>query len=271
MQIIKGRVLATLALNTVTPPSNSHPDSLVPPLKTDQVRVSLIRVSSISTKLGAGMPRWLGEQEQSRYLATSAPRRRAQFVAGRWWARQCLAASAGGSWLDYVLSAPQDQAPVVLQVPPHSKAQSLYFSLSHSADWLVCATAAKPVGVDVEDTRRQRDTDALGEWVYGDQEQAMTKAMSEQDRRRQFFALWTLKEAWIKQLPPSASPSAMTAMQFMPCSADDAQAIVLLSDAFTLAVLPATAASLRLCSPELQSLPMTTWKTVSVDKSPASD
>jgi 4'-phosphopantetheinyl transferase len=232
------------------------------PLKIDHVSVFLTRVAPISAALGADMPQWLGEQEQTRYVAISAPRRRAQFVAGRWWVRQCLAAEAGGSWLDYVLSAPQDQAPVLLQTPTHMSAQSLHFSISHSADWLVCAIAAQPVGVDVEDTKRQRDTDALAEQIYGDQEWAMAQTLSPNERRNQFFTSWTLKEAWIKKLPPTSELPAMTAMQFMPCSTDDAQAIVFRSDAFTLAVLPATAASLRLSSLELLGLTLESWKSV---------
>jgi phosphopantetheinyl transferase len=221
------------------------------------VRVSQTSLADASAELGAELPTWLSDPEQSRYVTMTAPRRKAQFVAGRWWARQCLASAFGGDWQDYVLSAPEGAAPTVQQAPPHAvAAQGIHLSLSHSADWLVCAVALHPVGVDVEDSTRQRDVDALGEQIYGRDERLLIQAMSAQERRHNFFALWTLKEAWIKQMPGRAD---MRAVQFLPGGLEPAQAVVLRAAAFTVAVVSTELSNLNLYGPELSCLQIDSW------------
>ena len=224
------------------------------------VSVGLTHVSAITAELGSDMPPWLSDQELSRYHAITALKRRMQFVAGRCWARQCLASGAGGPWQDYMLSAPDHGAPVVLDAP-HVAGRALFFSISHSGDWLVCAVAHHPVGVDIENTQRDRDTQALGEWIHGPQERVWVNGMSLPERRVRFFELWCLKEAWLKQM---AEPlrATMQGVQFMPSDPLDAQAVVVGTTAFTLAVVPATLTTLVLHGAELQAPPMAPWKTL---------
>ncbi|MES2091231.1 MAG: 4'-phosphopantetheinyl transferase superfamily protein [Pseudomonadota bacterium] len=210
---------------------------------------------------------WFSEQEHARWTVMTAVRRRTQFVAGRWWARQCLAATAGGCWQDYVLSAPEGGAPTVLHAPSGGLAQGLHFSLSHSADWLACAVASHPVGVDVEDVTRQRDTDALGDWIYGPHERSYIDAMPASARGDQFFALWTLKEAWIKQATETGGHASMRAVQFRPCAALKSHAVVLQAPSFTLAVVSSSAPWVLRCeAPELTGLPIAHWAMVPAER-----
>jgi len=224
------------------------------------VSVWLTHVSAVVADLGGDCPSWLSDQELSRYQIITAAKRRVQFVAGRCWARQCLALAAGGPWQDYMLSAPDHGAPVVLDAP-HAAGRALFFSISHSGDWLVCAVAQYPVGVDIENTQRGRDTQALGEWIHGPQERTWVHALSTSARHARFYELWCLKEAWLKQV---AAPlrTTMQGVQFMPADDSDAQAVIVSAEAFTLAVFPATPSSVVLHGAELEALPKVPWKTL---------
>ena len=207
-------------------------------------RLTLESVETVHAGLsGLGLG-WLSEAEQARLSTMTATRRRAQFIAGRRLARQCLAAQAGGRWQDYALSAPDDGAPQVLVAPVPDP---WYFSLSHSGDWLACAVSPKPVGVDVECSDRARDFQALNEWMH---EPAVLRDAPGDPQQLQawFYAQWTLKEAWLKQVTcaaPAASRPSMRSARFVPCTEGDGMAMVGRSQSFTVAVYPATPATLK--------------------------
>lgn len=185
---------------------------------------------------------WLSASEQRRCEAISAQRRRQQFLAGRWFLRQSLAGWHGGVASDYVLSASEDGPPLLMGAPFDLSDRPLHVSLSHSADWVACAVASHPMGVDVEDTTRQRDTDALGAMIHGQQEAEAVALLDAATRRRQFFARWSLKEAWIKQDPHRP---VMSALPFEPCEALRADAVVLHSPHWVVAVTPVRMAALQ--------------------------
>jgi len=222
-------------------------------------RLRLESVEAVHSGLSGMDMDWLGEEERARLSAMTAPRRRAQFIAGRWLARQCLAARAGGNWRDYALSAPDDGAPQVLAapVPDHG-----FFSLSHSGDWLACAVSPLPVGVDVECSDRTRDFQALNEWMHEPADlQAAPGNPSEQ--QAWFYAQWTLKEAWLKHatsLAPSPAPRpSMRSARFTACKEGEGAAMVGQGAAFTVAVYPATPATLQWGSGALGQALWASW------------
>ncbi len=200
---------------------------------------------------------WLSASEQRRCEAISAQRRRQQFLAGRWFLRQSLAQWHGGVASDYVLSAAEDGPPLLMAAPFDLCVLPLHVSLSHSADWVACAAASWPIGVDVEDTTRQRDTDALGAMIHGAHEAEAFAPLDAATRRRQFFARWTLKEAWIKQ---ASHPPAMSATQFEPCEAQRADAVVMHSPAWVVAVAPVQMAALRCEGLLRQAITTESWR-----------
>ncbi len=74
-----------------------------------------------------------------------------------------------------------------------------YFNVSHSHDRVVLAlSGSAPVGVDVEFHGRRNRLDDLARHYFAAGEQAHLEALPVLERRRQFFVLWTLKEAYAK-------------------------------------------------------------------------
>lgn len=202
------------------------------------VHVRLASVADLHVEID-GLPlSWLSPKEKARFDTFKAPTRRRQFLAGRFLARQCLAAVSGAAWQDHELSAPEDAAPLWIRSPAQASFPLRHFSLSHSADWLACAVACDPVGVDIEDITRQRDTDALGELILGADERADMIPLLPEARRERFFARWALKEAWIKHSAASAAAS-MQAIQCFPCDPAEAQGMIMSGPSFTLAVVTA--------------------------------
>jgi len=141
----------------------------------------------------AGPPQdWLSVSEHQRLAGITSPRRRDQFIAGRWLVRLSLVALCGGVPRDWAVSAQPDAAPQVEGGP--------LIALAHSGEFVACALADHAIGIDIEDhARRELDVAALSELSLNDREQrVMSQAPAGNARRAVFLAHWTLKEAWIK-------------------------------------------------------------------------
>jgi 4'-phosphopantetheinyl transferase len=78
-------------------------------------------------------------------------------------------------------------------VPP------LGFSLSHSRQWIACATSIDTtLGLDIEVIDVKRDVIALAETSFHPDEHAWLLRQTEAERVEAFYRLWTLKEALFK-------------------------------------------------------------------------
>lgn len=144
---------------------------------------------------------WLSPGEKARAAAMLAPRRRAQFLAGHWLARQMLAAVHGGdAQSDWALSAERDGPPeVTCRNERATSASRARVALTHSAGWLACAVSDGPVGLDLEVPQRRRDWAALAEVACTPRERRRLSALPPELQSAHFYAIWTLKEAWFKQ------------------------------------------------------------------------
>jgi 4'-phosphopantetheinyl transferase len=80
---------------------------------------------------------------------------------------------------------------------------SLMFNLSHSGDWVVCALDREPVGIDIEQIR-PIDLD-IAERYFSELE--YQDLMSEKDRIKYFYDLWSLKESYVKMIGTGLSAS----------------------------------------------------------------
>lgn len=89
-------------------------------------------------------------------------------------------------------------------VGPHGKPfipGNLEFNISHTRGLVACALSlSAPVGVDVETMHRTNDWQRLLCRVQSDQEVKALRALPEHAQQRQFYATWTLKEAWSKAI-----------------------------------------------------------------------
>lgn len=78
--------------------------------------------------------------------------------------------------------------------PSLKKNKNIYFNVSHSGDWILCAISSKPVGVDVEQIK-EKNID-IAERFYAEEEyQTLLKSKNASEL---FFVYWTLKESYVK-------------------------------------------------------------------------
>lgn len=175
--------------------------------------VSLATISSLGD---AGAD--LSANEQIRLASLTHPRRRRQFLAGRMLSRQLLVGAYGGKAADWVITADAGSKPVI------AGRADIHLSISHSADYVICAIASRPVGVDIECLAARRSTDELMQIVCNPLEQASLAELSPQDQAQQFLELWTLKEAWLKRSGAALDVRRMRALHWVAAQAADAQA-----------------------------------------------
>lgn len=107
---------------------------------------------------------------------------------------------------------------------------TLEFNLTHSGEWALLAFAwGRRVGVDIEDTSRTVEFDALAERFFAPGECAALRSLPPELRRTGFYNAWTRKEAYIKgrseglslaldafevSLAPDAPPALLHSAQF---------------------------------------------------------
>lgn len=71
--------------------------------------------------------------------------------------------------------------------------REIFFNISHSSNYVVCAIGDKPVGIDIEKARKGRQN--LAKRFFDISEAEWIK---ECDSDQRFFRIWTLKEAYGK-------------------------------------------------------------------------
>jgi 4'-phosphopantetheinyl transferase len=84
---------------------------------------------------------------------------------------------------------------------PHGKPfivglPNFYYNLSHSGEWVVCATDRAPIGIDIEMVRPVNID--LARLYFSTAEYRSLIGKTEPEKNRLFFDLWTLKESYIK-------------------------------------------------------------------------
>ena len=79
---------------------------------------------------------------------------------------------------------------------PFWKGGSLSLSLSHSGSYIATAVGREAVGVDVE--KKRKAVPAVAKRWFRPEENALLETLSEPERTRLFFRLWTMKEAALK-------------------------------------------------------------------------
>ena len=199
--------------------------------------------ASVKLQLGDVDPTrdWLSMPERTRLASMISPRRRDQFIAGRWLARQALAALHGGQPQEWQLSAAVDAPPQVTSGP---RVSGIAIGLSHSGDTVACVLADCAVGIDVErHARRALDVAGLVAVVLSDAERACWSARPAAAREVEFLGWWTLKEAWLKAHGRTLNPATLRDIEALPSDKMEANARLWREDDFTLALVGLDAAA----------------------------
>ena len=80
--------------------------------------------------------------------------------------------------------------------PYLEKVKNIHFNISHSDKWVVCVTADKPVGIDIE---KIKEIDfGIAKRFFSKIEYKELEKRSGKDKLHFFYDLWTLKESYIK-------------------------------------------------------------------------
>lgn len=141
---------------------------------------------------------YLDADERARCRELRTATARARFVLGHGLVRTALSEFSGvapGDWR-FVRSdkgRPEISAP--MDVSP------LAFSLSYTDRLIVCAvTRVGPIGVDVEHVSEEFPYTDIESRVLSPGERDSMNRLPAAERRDRFYALWTLKEAYLKAL-----------------------------------------------------------------------
>jgi 4'-phosphopantetheinyl transferase len=141
----------------------------------------------------------LPPHELARCAAIADPIAQDEFVAGRCLLRRTLAHYTGLPALQHVFGQEERGKPY-LEHPIWR--HRLQFNLTHAGGLVACAVVAGGrevrVGIDVERCDRPVDADALCTRFFAPHEAAFLARLPADERNREFFALWTLKEAFLK-------------------------------------------------------------------------
>lgn len=75
---------------------------------------------------------------------------------------------------------------------------TFHFNISHSDEWVVCATDSLPIGIDIESIR-PIDLE-IAKLFFTKEEYEFIRRTPDKDKTSVFYEYWTLKEAYIKAI-----------------------------------------------------------------------
>lgn len=147
----------------------------------------------------AGDPRaraLLSAEELKRARRFRGPSDEGAFVAGRALARIMVADASGRVAADVALRTGVRGRPHAVAT---ARGPAPAFSITHTPGLVGCAvTAEGAVGLDAEHLGRDTDVGRLARRFFAPTELEYLGGLPQEERRRGFFAVWTLKEAFLK-------------------------------------------------------------------------
>lgn len=160
-------------------------------------RIPLDRSPATRRRLAA----LLSAEESERAGRFHAARHRDRFVVAHGALRTVLAAYLGSHAAALQFSAGSEGKPRLGCAVEATEPAELCFNLSHSADLALLAVAVgRDVGVDVERVDPRVEIEALARRFFAPEERAALARLPGEERAREFFRIWTLKEAYLKAL-----------------------------------------------------------------------
>lgn len=139
----------------------------------------------------------LGASEQARHARFLRGPRARQFLLGRLLLRHVVHQQLAIPPDQLVITEREGAAPLLSL--PGTASETFHFSLSHSHDWIACASSTvAPVGVDIEDRRQPRDLAALAQAAFDAEQLRWWQGLPPARREAAFFRLWNCAEAQYK-------------------------------------------------------------------------
>ncbi len=140
----------------------------------------------------------LSPEERARQGRYARRGDRLQFLLARVLARTVLGSYLGRTCGSLHFTTNAYGKPILLRA---AGCPGVQFNLTHSHGAIVCAVSpTRDVGIDVEDAGRNLAFLDLADRYFAPPEAAHLRTLPEPDCRAAFFAIWTLKEAFVKAL-----------------------------------------------------------------------
>lgn len=76
--------------------------------------------------------------------------------------------------------------------------ENVFFNISHSGDYVVCAVSDREIGIDIEKRAKAR-MEVAGRFFHGE-EVAQLKMLEEYKQDQLFFNYWSVKESFLKYI-----------------------------------------------------------------------
>ena len=102
------------------------------------------------------------------------------------------------------------QQPYFVDEVTYASGEKVYFSLSHSGDYVAVAIDSSPIGIDIEKVSERKSTESIARKFFSESERKiMSEYIGDNTNNRcentgkntdGFAGIWTLKEAFIKSL-----------------------------------------------------------------------
>jgi 4'-phosphopantetheinyl transferase len=139
----------------------------------------------------------LSPEERVARARLRAPHLPRQYLVTRGLLRTLLSTYAPGTPpADWRFTTAENGKPTLA---PEFASGGIHFNLAHTAGLAAVALARQPtLGVDVENMASRGPPLGVASRYFTAHEARALEQLSERDRRQRFFALWTLKESWLK-------------------------------------------------------------------------
>ncbi len=148
------------------------------------------RMSEFSEEKKEEFLKFLDKEKRTEYLSSSNENRKNSILLSQGFAKEKIGELYNLDKKDIVFSVTNQGKPFCKSHP------EIYFSLSHSGDFLTLAVSDKEVGIDIEKPREAKEN--LVRRVCAENE--IKKIYSSEKPNIVFTEIWTKKEAYLKAL-----------------------------------------------------------------------